>query len=309
MIGGDDISWASLGQIVRQWAGDPAELTEVIPLTGGSVNNTLLLVTGDHRKAVCKITPHRVNRALEIEAFQLDLLRSLGVPTPKVYGVHVASLEEPNSYLLMEHVDGITLAEAKKRLPPGSYEPLQQELADLVAVIHAQSRDAYGKVDGGDNHRTYDWVDFYRSLHDTSLQCVKDVKEIPLKTRRKIDKLHERLDQYLAHNDRPRLCHGDFWAANVICREMDGQWRIAAIIDPHLHFGHAENELAYIDLFETGTSSFRRRYQERFRLPNDYYNVRKPIYQLYPLMDHVQMFGSKYVAPLMKVAERATAVI
>lgn len=309
MIGGDDISWSSLGQIVREWAGDPAELTEVIPLHGGSVNNTLLLVTGDKRRAVLKITPHRVNRELEVEAFQLDLLRSIGIPTPRVYSVHVASLEYPNSYLLMEHIGGVTLAELKKTLPPEEYEPLQQELADLVAKIHDQCRDAYGKVDGSDNHRTNDWVGFYRSLHDHALQAVRDVKEIPIKTRKKIDKLHERLDRFLVHDDRPRLCHGDFWAANVMCRQEDGRWRIAAIIDPHLHFGHAENELAYIDLFETATSAFRKRYQERFRLTNEYYNIRKPIYQLYPLIDHVQMFGPRYVAPLMKVAERAIAVV
>jgi fructosamine-3-kinase len=44
-------------------------------------------------------------------------------------------------------------------------------------------------------------------------------------------------------------------------------------------------------------------------LQDDYHRIRKPIYQLYPLIDNVQSFGQKYVAPLMQVAERACAVV
>jgi fructosamine-3-kinase len=310
MTGGEDISWKDLGRIVREWAGDPAELTEVIPLTGGSVNNTLLLVTGDYRKAVLKITPHRINRQVEVEAFQLDLLRGLGIPVPRVYQCHVASLENPNSYLLMEHIDGITLAEAKKQLTPDQYDLLEQELADLTAALHQQTREHYGKVDGSGNHLTDNWPAFYRSLHDQAVHVTSGVKDIPVKLRKKIEKLHERLDKYLAHTDRPRLLHGDLWSANVMCRQDDGgQWKIAAILDPNLRYGHAESELAYLELFETSNSAFKKTYQRTHKLDDDYHRVRKPIYQLYPLIDHVHLFGKKYVEPMMKVADRATAVV
>lgn len=310
MTGGEDISWQALGRIVRDWAGDPAELTEVHPLNGGSINNTLVLVTGDHRRAVLKLTPHRVNRELEIEAFQLRYLRELGLPVPEVLSFHLASLDNPNSYLLIEHIDGITLAEARKALAPDVFDRLQEQLAALALRLHGHTREGYGKVDASGNHATLDWAGFYRSLHDHAVHVVEQTKEIPIKMRKKIEKLHERLPVFIAHHDKPRLCHGDFWGANVMVKQDDaGEWRIAALLDPNLRFGHHESELAYMDLFETITPAFKRAYQADHKLDDDYHKIRKPIYQLYPLINHVQLFGGKYVAPLMKIAERATAVV
>jgi fructosamine-3-kinase len=247
---------------------------------------------------------------VEVEAFQLDLLRGLGIPVPRVYQCHVASLDNPNSYLLMEYVDGITLSEAKKKLTSEEFDGLEQELADLTAALHQQTREQYGKVDASGNHQTADWPGFYRSLHDQAVQTTNGVKDIPVKTRKKIEKLHDRLDRYLAHTDRPRLLHGDLWSANVMCRQDgDGKWKVAAVLDPNLRYGHAESELAYLELFETCNPAFKKTYQRTHKLDDDYHKIRKPIYQLYPMIDHVHLFGKKYVEPLMKVAERATAVM
>ncbi|MBC7783442.1 MAG: fructosamine kinase family protein [Burkholderiales bacterium] len=310
MVGGDDISWQELGRITREWAGDAAELTALLPLSGGSINNTLMLVTADDRKSVLKITPHRVNVQLEVEAFQLTLLRDLGLPVPAVYQCHVASLDNPNSYLLLEYCEGITLTEAKRRLAPEVYDGIQQQLAELTARLHQHTRENYGKVDASGNHQTPHWAGFYRSLHEHSLQIAQQMTEIPIKVRKKLEKLHRRLEQFLAHGDQPRLCHGDLWGGNVICRQdADGQWRITAIIDPNLRYGHAESELAYMDLFETSAAAFRRTYQQSHKLDEDYHRVRKPIYQLYPLINNVQLFGAKYVPALVKVAERATSFV
>lgn len=310
MTGGDEISWKALGRIVCQWAGDPTELTEVIPLAGGSINNTLLLVTGDHRKAVLKITPHRVDRELANEAYQLHLLREFELPVPKIYLAHTGSLEDPNTYLLIEYVEGITLAAAKKRVAESEYDQLQQQLAQLVLQLHAHTRETYGKIDVSGNHQMTDWAGFYRSLHDHAVHVVEQVSEIPIKMRRKIEKLHERLDQFLHHDDQPRLCHGDLWGKNVmVAPDPAGAWKIQAILDPNLRYGHAECELAYMDLFETSSKTFKRDYQADHKLTDDYHKIRKPIYQLYPLINNVQLFGSKYVQPLMQIAERATAVV
>src|SRR5690606_361613 len=96
-----DISWPMLQQVVRDWAGSDAELAEFRPLDGGSINTTILLTLKDTRQAVLKITPHRVDRSYVDEAYQLDLLKQAGMPTPEIYAIFSGSLDSPFSYLVM----------------------------------------------------------------------------------------------------------------------------------------------------------------------------------------------------------------
>src|SRR4051812_1227802 len=105
----EDISWQVLRRIVHEWAGTSAELAEVKPLHGGCINTTLHLVCKDQSQAVLKISQHRVDRTYQAEAYQLNLLRELGLPVPQVYVCTVGTLDEPYSYLLMEFMPGVDL--------------------------------------------------------------------------------------------------------------------------------------------------------------------------------------------------------
>lgn len=310
MQGGDDISWAELCRIACRWAGESAGLAEVVSLQGGSLNTTLLLRLSDGRRAVCKLTPHRVDRAVLTEAHQLSLLGKLGIPVPEVYHTELASLDQPNSFMMMEYVEGMTLAEAKASASPEAFTALQAELAEIMARLHAVTADEYRKLDGGlPTPGTRDWPTFFRSLNESAVDGTRQQTAIPIKTRKKIAKLHERLDRYLAHDDRPRLLHGDLWNANVLCRRHGDRYHVAALIDPSLRYGHAECELAYMDLFDTVNRDFRRAYHAHHAADAAYHTVRKPIYQLYPLLHHVNAFGARYIPPLLRVAEQATAVM
>jgi fructosamine-3-kinase len=64
-----------------------------------------------------------------------------------------------------------------------------------------------------------------------------------------------------------------------------------------------------MDLFHTSTPAFNRAYQRTHRLDEAYHRMRKPIYQLYPLMNHVQLFGHEYVKPLLGALEKCSALI
>ena len=111
-----DISWQMLRRIVHDWAGTAAELIEVSPLDGGSVNTTLALKTSSGDRAVLKVCPHRVQRQFLTEAYQLNVLRTIGLPTPQVYVSRTGDLDSPVSYLLMEFVDGVDLARARAQV-------------------------------------------------------------------------------------------------------------------------------------------------------------------------------------------------
>src|SRR4051794_23892396 len=129
---GADISWDTLRQIVQDWTGTSAELKEVFQLEGGMVNTTLALLLADGRKAVLKVTPHRVDRAHADEAIQLELLRDAGLPVPEVYKWQVGTLDSPFSYILMEFVEGVDLSAAKTICGPEEYDALQTHLAELL---------------------------------------------------------------------------------------------------------------------------------------------------------------------------------
>ena len=152
-MGEVDISWQSLRRIVQEWAGTTAELKEFVPLHGGQINTTLELHLSDGQRVVIKVSPHRVDKSYEREAYQLTMLRSFGIPVPDVYRWKIGSLDDPFSYILMEFVEGVDLGEAKKQCAPEEFDTLQAELAELVAAMHGNTNVNYMRVmEGGDTY-------------------------------------------------------------------------------------------------------------------------------------------------------------
>jgi fructosamine-3-kinase len=303
-MGEVDISWQSLRRIVQDWAGTSVELVEFIPLHGGQINTTLELHLNDGRKVVIKVSPHRVDKAYEREAYQLGLLKSCGLPVPEVYRWKIGSLDDPFSYILLEFVEGIDLGEAKKRASAEEFDALQAHLAERVAAMHDHTNANYMRViEGGHSFDT--WAAFYRSVYDPIWHEAEKHKLLPKSCRKHIGKLHERLERLIGHGDQPRLVHWDIWNTNVLVRQNgDGKWHVAALLDPNCKFAHAEAEIAYMELFHTITPAFLKAYQHHHKLPADYHKYRKPVYQLYPMLNHLNLFGEAYVKPLAAAVEK-----
>jgi len=229
----NDISWQVLRRIVHDWAGSAAELTEVKPLEGGCINTTLALMTANGPRAVLKISPHRVNREFLREAQQLAHLKRLGIPVPEIYLSHLADLENPHSYLLMEFVDGVDLNSARQHCNPQEFDDLQRHLAELVLILHSQRGEVYGREKEGEP-KFADWAKFYRHVYEPIWHEVEKSGVLPKGSKKQIAKLHEKLEKWIAHEDCPRLVHWDIWAANVMAMpDASGKWRISALLDPN----------------------------------------------------------------------------
>jgi fructosamine-3-kinase len=309
-VHGDDISWQVLRRIVHDWLGTSAELAEVKALAGGSVNTTVSLKTTAGDRAVLKICQHRVDRAYIDEAYQLNVMRTIGLPAPQVYSCKMGTLDEPFSYLLMETLDGVDFNVARKSCESTEYDHLQMHLADLLRTLHSQTHSQYTRVTDGKRLEFPAWHDFYRHLYDAIWAEAEKLPSLPVKIRRQIAKMHERLDRFIIHSDCPRLIHGDLWATNVLARQDHfGKWWVSAVLDPKCKYAHFESEIAYMELFRTVTPAFLRAYQQLQRLPAEYHEVRKPIYQLYELINHVQLFGAEYVMPLLSHMDKINRLI
>jgi fructosamine-3-kinase len=294
-----DISWDVLRRIVHDWIGNSAELVEVKPLVGGCINTTLRLTTADGNCGVLKITPHRVNRAYEQEAYQLNILRQSGLPAPEVYACQIGSLDQPFSYLLMEFIEGVDFAQARTQCNQEQFDQLQMHLAELVLTMHEQIASHYGRVSAEDTPQHDCWPTFFKEIYDPIWHGVEKLAFMPAKCRKKNAKIHSRLDSLLAHEDHPRLVHWDIWSTNLLARpDEHGRWWVSAVLDPICKFAHSEAEVAYMELFHTITPAFLRAYQQTRPLDGEYHRLRKWIYQLYPLINHVHLFGREYIPPL-----------
>jgi fructosamine-3-kinase len=306
-----DISWQVLGRIVRDWDGDSAEIAEIKPLYGGCINTTVAVQLTDGRRIVCKISPHRVDHSYVNEAHQLKFMAGIGLPVPKVYTAKVGTLDDPFSYILMEFVDGINLHQAKQKCSAAEFDEIQTQLAEILLTLHERTATAYSRVEVAPAPSTFNsWPIFYRNVFDPIYRDVLQIPALPIKTRKQIGKIHERLDRLLAHDEVPRAVHWDVWSTNILVRQDDvGSWKVAALLDPNCKFAHFEAEIAYLTLFHTSTPAFLKAYQRRRRLTDEYHRVRKLIYQLYFLLNHVALFGGDYVKQAVLAVDRLGAVV
>lgn len=97
----------------------------------------------------------------------------------------------------------------------------------------------------------------------------------------------------------PSLLHGDVWSGNVIYAKKG-----VCFIDPAIYFGDREMELAFIQLFHTFGKAFLQTYERIHLLSDDFYETKLPLYQIYPLLVHVALYGSSYLGELEKRMER-----
>lgn len=127
-----------------------------------------------------------------------------------------------------------------------------------------------------------------------------DAGRLPPRTRMRIDALAARLDRWIDDDAKPSLIHGDLWGGNILSRGD----RITGLIDPALYFADPEIELAFMTLFGSVGEAFFRSYGERLQLRPGFFEARCDLYNLYPLLVHVRLFGGSYVAQVERTLDR-----
>lgn len=267
-------------QIVREVLG--TAVRDIRPLSGGCVGQAYRLDLADGSRLAAKVD-ERPSPCLDIEGFMLTFLSERShLPVPKV--IH----SEPR-LLLMTWLPG------GSRFGPAA----QEHAAELLADLHQISADDFGlerdTLIGGlhqPNGRLPSWLDFFRQrrlLYMAEEACRRG--RLPAELRQRVEQFCARLDNWLTEPARPSLIHGDVWTTNVLAQ--DG--RITGFVDPAIYFAHPEIELAFTTLFGTFGQPFFSRYQEIRPIAPGFFEERRHIYNLYPLLVHVRLFGGSYV--------------
>lgn len=252
------------------------------PLSGGCVGEVYKVQLPGNLAVVAKVG-QGAGAHLACEGAMLRYLQQHSrLPVPAV-------LHASDNLLIMEFIAGDSCFDAAA----------EQHAAELLAGLHAISAPHFGfewdTLIGGlhqPNPRTSSWLEFFRDqrllyMGNEALRTGR----MPARTLARLERCAGRLTEWLDEPERPALLHGDVWTTNVLAQGG----RITGFLDPAIYYGHAEIELAFTTLFGTFGAPFFRRYAEIHPLAPGFMELRKDLYNLYPLLVHVRLFGDSYL--------------
>ncbi len=260
------------------------------PMGGGCVADVREVTLENDDTIVAKAGDAGAN--LGLDGFMLKYLRDPGgLPVPDV-------LHADDELLLMTRID------TAGGLSPGA----QAQAADLLAALHGVAADKFGldraTVIGGlhqPNPQTPNWIDFFRDqrLLYMAAQAL-DAGRLSAALMARVETLAGKLGDWLDNSATPSLIHGDMWGGNVLCYR--GQ--ISGFVDPAIYYADAEIELAFSTLFNTFGDAFFDRYAEHRPIRKGFFEERRDIYNLYPLLVHVRLFGGGYDGSVERTLEK-----
>lgn len=153
------------------------------------------------------------------------------------------------------------------------------------------------------NQRGYDWVEFWRNQRlGKQLQFAAD-NGFTGKLQRNGAKLLEKFPTLFSdYRPQPSLLHGDLWGGNA---SADAQGN-PVIYDPACYYGDRETDIAMTELFGGFSRDFYAAYNGEYPLDANY-SIRKTLYNLYHILNHVNLFGGSYLGQAENMIERLLA--
>ena len=293
------MKYTSLAEAVRSICGQERIITGKSPVFGGDINEAFRLTLDDGTSLFMKSNALGLLPAFEAEEAGLNAIAGTGaIGTVRVLGTGT----DPGglSFLLQEFV-----TQGKKNRD--YWERLGAELYAMHSAPLPVGKEGDGFGFGADNFIgsrrqkntwTDQWILFFRDCR-LRPQLIAAERWLDQRDRKLADSLLEYLDQYLIEPKAPSLIHGDLWAGNVMTGSDGRAW----IIDPAAYYGHPEADLAMTELFGGFSPAFYDSYFACAKIEAGYQD-RKDIYNLYHLLNHLNLFGVSYLSSVERILRR-----
>ncbi len=260
------------------------KLLDTQTVSGGSINQAVKLST-DKGDYFLKWNRDAPDDFFEKEAEGLMHLRTVksDIIIPEVIEVGRPKKKMPG-FLLMEFI---------KKSPHGDSFQFGAELARL----HQTKTETFGLDEDNyigslpqKNHRHERWDSFFiEERINPQLQMAIDSGKMDVEILSNWGQLSSQLKDLLPPCA-PSLLHGDLWSGNYMFNEAGK----AVLIDPAVYYGHPEMDLAFSKMFGGFSPEFYDGYESVQPLEPGFED-RIDIYNLYPLLVHVNLFGGGYV--------------
>jgi fructosamine-3-kinase len=261
------------------------------PVSGGCINECHAVRRGTARWFV-KVNDASFADAFAAEADGLAALRAAGAraPEPLAHG-----RGEHGAFLVMEWLP----------LGPATAAGFRA-LGEMLARLHEPRCASFGWTRDNcigatpqRNTRTGEWRAFWIEHR------LRPQLELAARGGHRIDAEHAgQASAKLLASHRPpaSLLHGDLWRGNAAFLD-DGS---PVLFDPAVYAGDAEADLAMTELFGGFPAAFQEAYRTVRRLDAGY-AVRRDVYNLYHVLNHLNLFGGGYFAQAQRMIARLAA--
>jgi protein-ribulosamine 3-kinase len=270
-------------------------INKIEPVSGGSINHAAKLRSGKNRFFI-KWNDSAPEDMFEKEAAGLTILRNAdtGLVIPQVIAHRKPEKSTPG-FLMMEYIE-----------PQRGDGTASKNLGIELARLHNHKSERFGL--DHDNyigslrqsntfHRS--WISFFiQERIEPQLKMALDSGRLRGKSRKHWEKLAVQLNDIFPVT-RPSLLHGDLWGGNYFFNNEHQP----VLIDPAVYYGHPEMELSFTTLFGGFSEQFYDVYAFETSLQPGFTN-RVDIYNLYPLLVHVNLFGGHYVSQVESTLNR-----
>jgi fructosamine-3-kinase len=242
------------------------EIVATTPLHGGDLSEVVRLRTASGCAFVAK-----TGRYPEREADMLRAMIAAGADAP-------APVKSTSRILILEDLGPSVPATERS----------WQQLGEVLRKLHATTSESYGWDEyyafGGvavRNHQRANWAEFW-----IENRLLVDADQLPNALAQRLSAAKPIIRNALPDTPPASLLHGDLWIGNVHFTADGKAW----LIDPACYYGHAEVDLAMLTLFGSPLESFWLAYGPL----EDDWQVRRRIYQLWPALVHLRLFGDGY---------------